>query len=204
MPLRSASARGTLAIALALHATAAFVPASDAAAGGAADARPPATSAMGAARTPEGDEVAALLASRRLIVPVAGIPRAGLRDNFNEWRGANRHEAIDIAAARGTPVLAAGDGRVVKLFYSVYGGHTVYQFDPDDRFAYYYAHLGGYAEGLTEGRAVRRGDVLGYVGTTGNAPADAPHLHFAIFRLGPERLWWRGTAVNPYPFLNDP
>ena len=144
-----------------------------------------------------------LLAARRLLIPVVGAARANLRDTFDERRGATRHEAIDIAAPRGTPVVAAGDGRVVKLFKSVPGGLTVYQFDPDEKFAYYYAHLDQYAEGLAEGMILKRGDPLGYVGSTGNASPDAPHLHFAIFRLGPDRRWWAGTPLNPYPFLND-
>ena len=149
------------------------------------------------------DDSSALLASRALIIPIAGVPRSKLRDTFDERRGTSRHEAIDIAAPRGTPVLAVGDGRIVKLFESVPGGHTVYQFDPDVKFAYYYAHLDAYAAGLKEGMPVKRGEVIGYVGTSGNAPPDAPHLHFAIFRLGPERHWWQGTAVNPYAFLNE-
>ena len=132
-----------------------------------------------------------------------GTRRGDLHDTFDEMRAGARHEALDIAAPRGTPVLAAGDGTVVKLFTSRAGGLTVYQFDPDKRFAYYYAHLDGYAPGLREGARVARGDVLGYVGTTGTAPPQAPHLHFAIFRLGPERRWWQGTAVNPWPYLRD-
>ena len=144
-----------------------------------------------------------LLAARRLLIPVVGAARANLRDTFDERRGATRHEAIDIAAPRGTPVVAAGDGRVVKLFKSVPGGLTVYQFDPDEKFAYYYAHLDQYAEGLSEGMILKRGDPVGYVGSTGNATSAAPHLHFAIFRLGPDRRWWTGTPTNPYPFLND-
>ena len=116
------------------------------------------------------DDSAALLASRALIIPIAGVPRASLRDTFDERRGSGRHEAIDIAAPRGTPVLAVGDGRIVKLFESVPGGHTVYQFDPDEKFAYYYAHLDGYAAGLKEGMPVKRGEVIGYVGTSGIAP----------------------------------
>ncbi|MBV2134312.1 M23 family metallopeptidase [Pseudomonas sp. MAP12] len=148
-------------------------------------------------------EDAARLTAAGLIVPVDGVPRENLRDSFNECRGLHRHEAIDIAAPLGTPVIAAGDGQVVKLFNSVPGGLTIYQFDPDEQFAYYYAHLNAYAPGLSEGAKLKRGDLLGYVGTTGNAAAAAPHLHFAIFRLGPERQWWQGAAVNPYPFLND-
>lgn len=146
---------------------------------------------------------ASLLATARLIVPVAGVARASLRDSFDEGRGGHRHEAIDIAAPLRTPVIAAGPGRVAKLFDSVPGGLTVYQFDPEERFAYYYAHLDAYAPGLHEGMQLQRGDLLGYVGVTGNAPPGAPHLHFAIFRLGPEKRWWQGEAVNPYPFLGD-
>ena len=93
------------------------------------------------------------------------------------------------------------DGRLVKLFNSVPGGLTLYQFDPQGQLAYYYAHLDGYAKGLKEGATLRRGDLLGYVGYTGNASPDAPHLHFAVFRLGPEKQWWKGTPVNPFEAL---
>ena len=100
---------------------------------------------------------------------------------------------------RGTPVVATEDGRIAKLFWSKAGGHTIYQFDPTDRYVYYYAHLDRYADGLAEGQAVTRGQTIGYVGSTGNAKADAPHLHFAIFLLTPEKRWWDGTALDPYP-----
>ena len=140
-------------------------------------------------------------APRAMIVPVAGVGRNAMRDMFNEVRGSRRHEAIDILAPRGTPVIATDDGIVKKLFTSKPGGLTVYQFDPDQRFCYYYAHLDGYAPGLHEGQFLKRGQVLGYVGTTGNAPKDAPYLHFALIRLDRERRWWKGTYVNPYPRL---
>jgi murein DD-endopeptidase MepM/ murein hydrolase activator NlpD len=140
-------------------------------------------------------------APRPLIVPVVGVARTAMRDTFDETRGTRRHEAIDILAPRGTPVIAADDGVVQKLFTSVAGGLTVYEFDPDQRFCYYYAHLDSYAAGLHEGQPLRRGEVLGYVGTSGNAPKDTPHLHFALIRLDPDRRWWKGTYVNPYPFL---
>ena len=104
-------------------------------------------------------------------------------------------------AAAGTPVLAVADGHVEKLFTSDAGGLTIYQFDPSGRYAYYYAHLQGYAPGLREKQPVRRGQLLGYVGSTGNASPTAPHLHFAIFLLGPEKQWWKGRAINPYPLL---
>lgn len=121
-----------------------------------------------------------------------------IRDSFEEMHGGHRHEAIDILSPRGTPVVAVDDGPVSKLFTSKQGGLTVYQFDPRGEYCYYYAHLDRYAEGLTEGAQLKRGDRVGYVGTTGNAPPDTPHLHFTIFRLGPEKRWWEGVAVNPY------
>lgn len=139
-------------------------------------------------------------APRAMIVPVAGVDRSAIRDMFNESRGNRRHEAIDILAPTGTPVIATDDGVVKKLFTSKPGGLTVYQFDPDQRFCYYYAHLDRYAPGLHEGQLLRRGEVLGYVGTTGNA-GNTPHLHFALIRLDKDRRWWKGTYVNPYPFL---
>jgi murein DD-endopeptidase MepM/ murein hydrolase activator NlpD len=139
-------------------------------------------------------------APRAMIIPVAGVGPGAIRDMFNESRGNRRHEAIDILAPKGTPVIATDDGVVKKLFTSKPGGLTVYQFDPDQRFCYYYAHLDRYAPGLHEGQLLRRGEVLGYVGTTGNA-GNTPHLHFALIRLDKDRRWWKGTYVNPYPFL---
>jgi murein DD-endopeptidase MepM/ murein hydrolase activator NlpD len=117
-------------------------------------------------------------------------------------RGTTRsHEAIDIMAALKTPVYAVDDGTLVKLFDSKPGGLTLYQYDPSSTFAYYYAHLDGYAADLVEGQAIKRGDLLGYVGVTGTADPLAPHLHFAVFVLGPEKRWWKGTAINPYPLF---
>jgi murein DD-endopeptidase MepM/ murein hydrolase activator NlpD len=141
------------------------------------------------------------LASRRLAFPVKGFEK-GLRDNFAETRGGTRkHEALDIMAPRGTAVIAVDDGRVAKLFRSAAGGITLYQFDSEEKYVYYYAHLDRYAEGMVEGLMLKRGDLVGYVGSTGNAPAHAPHLHFTMFRMGPDKKWWKGTAVNPYPYL---
>jgi murein DD-endopeptidase MepM/ murein hydrolase activator NlpD len=153
--------------------------------------------------TPEAAAaVTAANATGALLIPVQGVQAAKLVDTFTQSRGAGRlHDAIDIMAARGTPVLAAADGRVVKLFNSKPGGTTVYQFDREEKLAYYYAHLDRYADGLAEGKVLKRGEVIGYVGSTGNASPDAPHLHFAVFVLGPEKHWWQGVAVNPYPLL---
>lgn len=140
--------------------------------------------------------------TRSLIIPVPGIAPEAISDTFNEMRGsARRHEALDIMAPRGTPVVAVDDGVIKKLFTSQYGGLTIYQFDPSETVSYYYAHLDRYADGLKEGVAVKQGDVLGYVGSTGNASPSAPHLHFTIFRLGAEKRWWEGEALNPYPLL---
>ncbi|WP_372877118.1 M23 family metallopeptidase [Pseudomonas sp.] len=137
-----------------------------------------------------------------LLIPVTGIVSAQLSDTFNDKRGSDRiHEALDIMAPLKTPVVAVDDGKVVKLFDSVPGGLTVYQFDASGTFAYYYAHLDSYAADLMEGQELKRGDLLGYVGATGNANPRAPHLHFAIFLLGPEKQWWKGTAINPYPLF---
>ncbi|HEY0883866.1 MAG TPA: M23 family metallopeptidase, partial [Ramlibacter sp.] len=162
------------------------------------DEQPSGPAPVPAAAAPE--DGAALLAARPLIVPVAGVAPSALTDMFDEARGGRRHEAIDILAPTGTKVFAVDDGTVAKLFTSRPGGLTVYQFDPQGRLAYYYAHLDRYAKGLKEGMALRRGDLVGYVGTSGNA-GNTPHLHFAVFRLGPERRWWEGDPINPYPAL---
>ena len=137
----------------------------------------------------------------RLAMPIAGVDVNTLKSNFYETRGNHRHEALDIMSPRGTPVLAVADGKVAKLFTSKPGGLTVYQFDNSQTWCYYYAHLDGYAPGLTQGTLLRKGDVLGYVGSTGDASPNAPHLHFAVFQLGPGKKWWEGTAVDPLPLL---
>ena len=137
-----------------------------------------------------------------LLLPVQGITAAQLQDTFTDARSEGRvHDAIDILAPEGTPVLAVADGTIEKLFDSERGGLTVYQFEPGGTYCYYYAHLQRYADGLAEKKVVKRGDVIGYVGHTGNASPDAPHLHFEIHRLGPEKQWWKGESLNPYPVL---
>jgi murein DD-endopeptidase MepM/ murein hydrolase activator NlpD len=138
---------------------------------------------------------------RDLEIPVRGVEENELYDSFDDARGSRVHQAIDIIAERGTPVLAVEDGTVKKLFTSKGGGLTIYQFDPAETFCYYYAHLDSYAHNVREGMSVKKGDVIGYVGSTGNASKDAPHLHFAIFRLTSERQWWKGEPINPYPIL---
>jgi len=133
--------------------------------------------------------------------PIRGLSAAELRDTFAEVHNGHPHEAIDIIEPRGTPVRAVVSGTVQKLFLSKPGGNTIYEFDEMGMYCYYYAHLDRYVEGLREGMRVAHGDVIGFVGSTGNADSRSPHLHFAIFELGAERLWWKGKAVNPYPGL---
>ena len=140
----------------------------------------------------------------RLAIPVAGVTPDALVDTFTQARegGARIHDAIDILAPRGTPVYAAAPGTVEKLFLSDRGGNTVYVRSPDRTLVYYYAHLDAYAPGLREGAAVRQGDAIGTVGSSGNANPTAPHLHFAVMRIRPEAKWWeQAMAINPYPLL---
>ena len=137
-----------------------------------------------------------------IIVPVAGVRLSALRDNFTDARSGGRvHNALDIMAPRGTPVLAAVDGTIRKLFTSRDGGLTIYEFDRAEEKVYYYAHLDRYADGIHEGDTVARGSIIGYVGTTGNAPPGSPHLHFAIQLLPPTKEWWKGRAIDPFPIL---
>ena len=144
---------------------------------------------------------AAELEDRDLAMPVVGLTADTLVPSFEDARGARRHEAIDILVPMGTPVHAVENGRIARLFNSKAGGITIYQFDPSERFCYYYAHLDRYADGLRENDTVQRGQVIGYVGVSGNAPKDTPHLHFAIFRLTSEKRWWEGTPIDPYRVL---
>jgi len=139
---------------------------------------------------------------RGLLVPVAGIAVSQLTDTFDEGRDGGRvHRALDILAPRGTPVLAADDGRVLRVRPNALGGNTVYATDPAGRVVYYYAHLDAYRAGLAEGQTIARGDVLGIVGTTGNAPKDTPHLHFQVMSMPADGKYWDGDAINPYPLF---
>ena len=139
-----------------------------------------------------------------LIVPVQGVKAETLRSNWGEARGggARAHQGLDIIAPANTPVIAAADGLVEKLFYSNGGGGiTLYQRSADGGWIYYYAHLAGYAPGIVEGRVLRAGDVLGYVGDTGNSGAGNFHLHFGVNRMAPGERWHQGTPVDPYLLL---
>lgn len=160
-----------------------------------AQPQPPARDSTSA--VPEGDG--------RLRVPVAGVDPAHLRSNWGDSRGGGRvHQGLDIMAPANSRVVAAGPGRVEKLFYSRGGGGIVlYQRSSDGRFSYYYAHLAGYAPGIAEGRALRAGDLLGYVGDTGNAGKGNYHLHFGVSRMGPQDRWDQGVPIDPYPLLSS-
>jgi murein DD-endopeptidase MepM/ murein hydrolase activator NlpD len=154
---------------------------------------PPVTVAEGVVVGPAG-----------LAIPVAGVKPVQLVDTYTQARagGARTHDAIDIMAPLGTPVVAAAPGRVEKLYFSEGGGGiTAYVRSDDGRWTYYYAHLNAYAPGLHEGQRVERGSPIGTVGFTGNANPEGPHLHFAINRMEPGQHWWQGTAINPYPLL---
>lgn len=137
-----------------------------------------------------------------LAIPVMGIRPEQLRDSYDSPRGSDRvHHAIDIMAAGGTPVVAAIDGTILKLRTGGNGGITIYQLGPDGRTLYYYAHLQRYAAGMREGLPIRRGEIIAYVGDTGNAGRGNFHLHFSVGRLTDPRRWWESENTNPYPLL---
>jgi murein DD-endopeptidase MepM/ murein hydrolase activator NlpD len=166
---------------------------------------PTPAAAPGASPQAQGllSDPASALASMRLLIPVEGVAPNQLQDTFKDSRSEGRvHDAIDIVAPRGTPVLAATDGRVVKLFESVKGGITFYQLAAaDEHYVLYYAHLERYADGLSEGHVARRGETVGYVGDTGNATPGNTHLHFQIYRVEDPKHFWAGENLNPYPLL---
>ena len=169
------------------------------------DATPTPAAAPGASPQAEGPAAGQepALAAMRLLIPVEGIAPSQLQDTYKDSRSEGRvHDAIDIIAPRGTPVLAATDGRIVKLFNSVKGGITLYQLAAaDERYVLYYAHLERYADGLAEGHVARRGETVGYVGDTGNATPGNTHLHFQIYRVEDPKHFWAGENLSPYPLL---
>ncbi len=165
-------------------------------------APPPAESPSGGAQAITEDDLR-YLRSRDLIVPVAGVRATKIASSFDDKRGSRRHNAIDILAPRGTPILSADEGTVAKIDTSAGGGLSLYIAGPRDRFIFYYAHLEAYRRGIAEGMRIAKGDTIGYVGTTGNAPANTPHLHFAIARADRDKRWWKGTPLDPLPLLRD-
>ena len=162
----------------------------------------PAREVVGTTGPMSGSETVNYILGRGLLVPVAGVTVSQLQDSFDEGRDEGRvHRALDILAPRGTLVLSADDGRILRVKPNALGGNTVYATDPQGRVVYYYAHLDAYQPGLAEGATSARGDVLGTVGTTGNAPKDTPHLHFQVMRMPADGKYWDGEAINPYPLF---
>ena len=166
---------------------------------------PPETRAPDSAAAPTRESVTrapeAVLASKALIIPVEGVDPSRVRDSYTAARGGRTHGAVDIMAPRGTPVIAADAGTIFRLRQNEAGGITIYQLDPEERFVYYYAHLDRYEKGLVEGMSIKKGDVLGFVGTTGNAPKDTPHLHFQVMLYRGRGQYWGGEPINPHPYL---
>jgi peptidoglycan LD-endopeptidase LytH len=178
------------------------------------DVTPPPPSPQAAATTPLApqDEIAAQPLSQtlpgyvgelNLIIPVLGVSQEQLQDTFGDARSDGRvHDAIDISAPLGTPVVATAAGEIIKLFESERGGTTIYQFSMDKKLVYYYAHLQRYADDLFPGKVVRQGEVIAYVGDTGNAGAGNYHLHFSVLIVPDPQRYWEGTSINPYPLLH--
>jgi murein DD-endopeptidase MepM/ murein hydrolase activator NlpD len=163
----------------------------------------PASTVTAAGETATLADATAVAHLAGLQFPVAGIDSTRLDDSFDDPRdgGVRRHHAIDIMAPRGSAVLAVQDGKILKLANTSKGGTSIYATDLDERFVYYYAHLDRYHEKIYAGRALTRGDTIGFVGTTGNAPRNAPHLHFQVMRMPPDKKYWIGEPINPYPLL---
>lgn len=138
------------------------------------------------------------LRDKHLGLPIAGFDINTIKGSFEQLRGGTKHGAADMVAPRNTPVMAVEDGTIVKLFLSKAGGITIYQGDPTNKFVYYYAHLEKYADNLKDGDKVKKGQVIGYVGTSGNAPPNTPHLHFAVGVGDAQRNWWQTSDLDPY------
>lgn len=162
----------------------------------------PTPTALSTPSTPPQIETNFVGQLQALIIPVAGVRPDQLLDTYDDARSEGRvHDAIDIMAPAGTPVLAATNGKILKLFQSERGGTTIYQLSQDEKMIFYYAHLAGYADGLAEGSFVRQGDTIAYVGDTGNAGAGNYHLHFSIALVSDPKRYWEGSNINPYPLL---
>jgi murein DD-endopeptidase MepM/ murein hydrolase activator NlpD len=169
------------------------------------EAYPPSPTASAANLTPSpAVPQPGFVGTLKLIVPVAGVKPSQLIDTFADSRSEGRvHDAIDIPAGQGTQVVAAADGQIIRLFQSERGGTTIYQLSTDKKLIFYYAHLQGYADGLSEGKFARQGEVIGYVGDTGNAGSGNYHLHFSIAVVSDPKRYWEGTNINPYPLLRN-
>lgn len=182
------------------------VPVASSSSPGAADVQRSVTSPVPAPARPAAPAIPLVRApavAGRLLIPVFGVRSPDLVDTYQQARGeGRRHDAIDIRAPRGTPVLAAADGTVLKLFLSVRGGIALYQLATDGHTVYYYAHLDRYAEGMADRKSLREGDIIGYVGDTGNAGAGNYHLHFEVLTTPDPKRYWGGIPQNPYPLLH--
>jgi murein DD-endopeptidase MepM/ murein hydrolase activator NlpD len=142
------------------------------------------------------------LRTRHIALPVAGADMSKVDDSFNEPRDGGRvHRAIDILAPRGTPILSADDGKILRMTTNTLGGISMYTVDSESRLVYYYAHMDRYNDAMSPGRAIVKGDTLGFVGTTGNAPKDTPHLHFQVMRWPADGKYWNGDPIDPYEAL---
>lgn len=146
----------------------------------------------------ERDATIGELRQKRLLFPIQGVDPETIKGSFYEARGGSLHHASDILAPRNTPVLAVSDGTIAKLWLSKAGGNTIYEIDPSGKYSYYYAHLQRYAATLKEGDRVHRGQTIGFVGTSGNAPVNTPHLHFSVSKLEHPGIWWPGMSVDPF------
>ena len=167
-------------------------------------ARRPALATVAAVPSARIAEAIERLSEKHLIIPVTGVEPSRIEDSFTAGRDGDRqHNALDILAPRNTPIVAADDGVILRMSSNKLGGITIYAADRDRRFVYYYAHLDHYQRGLGAGEAIQKGDTLGYVGTTGNAPKNVPHLHFQIMLWATDGKWWNGEPVNPYPVLKS-
>lgn len=138
------------------------------------------------------------LRGKNLLLPIQGVAPASLKGSFYQRRGSEMHRAVDILAPRNTPIQAVDNGKIAKLWLSKAGGITIYQYDPAGKYVYYYAHLQRYADGLKDNQPVQRGQVIGFVGTSGDAPKNTPHLHFTIYRAPAANQWWKGAPVDPW------
>lgn len=169
-----------------------------------AQLKPAVSSTPPSASAPQNQTAIAALRSMNLQIPIDGFNPEKIKGSFYEMRGGQMHKASDFLSPRFTPIHAVSDGQIAKLFLSKAGGNTIYEFDPSKRFDFYYAHLQSYAPGLKDGAKVKKGQVIGFVGTSGNAPPGTPHLHFSIEVLGPDKRWWQGTPVDPYEVFRRP
>ena len=165
-------------------------------------AAPAGTSSATEVHAPVASASDEFLLTRHIVLPVAGADMSKVEDSYSEPRDGGRvHRAIDILAPRGTPILSADDGKILRMTTNTLGGISMYTVDTENRLVYYYAHMDHYNDAMSPGRTIVKGDTLGYVGTTGNAPKDTPHLHFQVMRWPADGKYWNGDPIDPYEAL---